>query len=139
MGGGNAGASARRPARSPIGNPPPKNTPEIKKVPSETDVMMEQYEALAAAGKHSEAKELGMKIWNKTWRKTEKGIERIPTTPITATNATLPTASASSPTAVSSPQQIIVPIPASGGGAPAIVPLRTMKEEMELITLKNLC
>lgn len=145
MGGGNAGAStaprpaARRPARSPIGNPPPKNIPEIKKVPSETDVMMEQYEALAAAGKHSEAKELGMKIWNKTWRKTEKGIERIPTTPITATNATLPTASASSPTAVSSPQQIIVPIPASGGGAPAIVPLRTMKEEMELITLKNLC
>ena len=145
VGGGNAGAStasrpaARRPARSPIGNPPPKNTPEIKKVPSETDVMMEQYEALAAAGKHSEAKELGMKIWNKTWRKTEKGIERIPTTPITATNATLPTASASSPTAVSSPQQIMVPIPASGGGAPAIVPLRTMKEEMELITLKNLC
>ena len=142
VGGGNAGASrpsARRPARSPIGNPPPKNTPEIKKVPSETDVMMEQYEALAAAGKHSEAKELGMKIWNKTWRKTEKGIERIPTTPITATNATLPTASASSPTAVSSPQQIVVPVPASGGVTPAIVPLRTMKEEMELITLKNLC
>lgn len=145
VGGGNAGAStaskpsARRPARSPIGNPPPKNIPEIKKVPSETDVMMEQYEALAAAGKHSEAKELGMKIWNKTWRKTEKGIERIPTTPITATNATLPTASASSPTAVSSPQQIIVPVPASGGGTPAIVPFRTMKEEMELITLKNLC
>ena len=131
--------AARRPARSPIGNPPPKNIPEIKKVPSETDVMMEQYEALAAAGKHSEAKELGMKIWNKTWRKTEKGIERIPTTPITATNATLPTASASSPTAVSSPQQIIVPVPASGGGTPAIVPFRTMKEEMELITLKNLC
>ena len=106
---------------------------------SETDLMMEQYDQLVAAGKQSEAKELGMKIWNKTWRKTEKGIERIPTTPITATNATLPTASASSPTAVSSPQQIVVPVPASGGVTPAIVPFRTIQEDIKWITLKNLC
>jgi hypothetical protein len=106
VGGGNAGASRpadRQPPKSLIGNPPPKNTPEIKKVPSETDLMMEQYEALAAAGKHSEAKELGMKIWNKNWRKTDKGLERIQTTPISAT--------ASSPSSATIQPIIMAPAP----------------------------
>jgi len=106
VGGGNAGASRpadRQPPKSLIGNPPPKNTPEIKKVPSETDLMMEQYEALAAAGKHSEAKELGMKIWNKNWRKTNKGLERIQTTPISAT--------ASSPSSATIQPIIMAPAP----------------------------
>ena len=57
-------------------------------VKTETDIMMEQYNQLIAAGKQTEAKELGMNIWNKTWKKTEKGLERIPSTPITATAAT---------------------------------------------------
>lgn len=106
VGGGNAGASRptdRQPPKSLIGNPPPKNTPEIKKVPSETDLMMEQYEALAAAGKHSEAKELDMKIWNKNWRKTDKGLERIQTTPISAT--------ASSPSSATIQPIIMAPAP----------------------------
>lgn len=141
VGGGNAGASkpdARQPVRSPIGNPPPKNTPEIKKVPSETDVMMEQYEALAAAGKHSEAKELGMKIWNKTWRKTEKGLERIPTTPISAT--------ASSPSSATIQPIIMAPAPSppppaappnSLGGSSIIIISQDPRQVRDLLAMRR--
>jgi hypothetical protein len=145
MGGGNAGASiapkstARRPARSPIGNPPPKNTPEIKKVPSETDVMMEQYEALAAAGKHSEAKELGMKIWNKTWRKTNKGLERIPTTPTSAT-ASSPATATIQPiimTPAPSPPPPPAPTNPAGGGSTTIISGYDFREVAGILSMRR--
>jgi len=136
------GAQREKPApRNPVARTggSSKPAPAEKKAPSETDLMMEQYEALVAAGKHGEAKELGMKIWNKTWRKTEKGIERIPTTPLTATDApaSKPPPPATAPGGEA--QEIIVPIPQGGGVPPAPQPQRTMKEEMEYLMLKNLC
>lgn len=116
---------------------PKNNTP---KQISQTDLMMEQYNQLVAAGKHSEAKDLGMKIWNKTYRKTDKGIERIPTTPTAATN-TIPSKNTPSininvPVA---PQQIIVPIPASDGIPVVPQPIRSVQQELELMTAKTLC
>lgn len=86
-------------------------SPSVKPVKTETDVLMDQYKALIADGKHSEAKDLGMKIWNKTWRKTSKGLERIPSKPAPkATAAHMVSASSSSE---KSPKIIINNLPST--------------------------
>jgi len=108
---------------------------------SETDLMMEQYDQLVAAGKQSEAKDLGMKIWNKTYRKTDKGIERISTTPVAATNTT-PEKNTQQIIVNSQPQQItqvVVPTPSSGGSTIVVQSTPPIHKQLERMTEKNFC
>lgn len=86
-------------------------SPSVNPVKTETDVLMDQYKALIADGKHSEAKDLGMKIWNKTWRKTSKGLERIPAKP--APKATAVQMVSASSSSEKSPKIIINNLPPS--------------------------
>ena len=113
--------------------------PVEKKAPSETDLMMERYNQLVAAGKHAEAKELGMQIWNKTYRKTDIGIERIPSTQTQAASSTKPDSRETNIVVPTTPPVVMVPV--SGGSAipqtPA--PLPSIQEELEIVNMKSLC
>jgi len=104
----------QRPSFASIASKPAATTPAKPKEKTETDLMMEQYNQLVAAGKQTEAKELGMNIWNKTWKQTSKGLERIPSTPLPATSAT-PSQPAPSqpitPSTSNSPAIITLPAP----------------------------
>ena len=106
---------------------------------SETDLMMEQYNKLVAAGKHAEAKDLGMQIWNKTYRKTDIGIERIPTTQTQAADATAKPNKTETNIIVPSPPPTLM-VPVSGGSMPQPpVVLPSIQEELEIVNMKSLC